>query len=287
MAIGTITAYAAIAAYPLECAAADRAVAADGAAVLATWALSGTALQSLVKSPPRGARVQPGDGGAAAGLAVSRAAGAMSPAPGQKSPPRACLAAPAALETGGNSWSAPDGLIERSRRPRPPNQRNDHAGLLRSRRRHQPDQGQEGLHRRLRQPGPCPCAEPEGFRRQGRRDRAAQGLDLGAEGRGRRLQGDGSRRGRQMGRRDDDADPGRIAGRHLSRAPARQHEERRSAAVRPWPQRAFQPARSARRSRRADDRAEGPRPHRALGISARRRRALPDRDPQGFVRQRP
>ena len=42
-----------------------------------------------------------------------------------------------------------------------------------------------------------------------------------------------------------------------------------------------------RRSRRADDRAEGPRPHRALGISARRRRALPDRDRQGRLRQRP
>ena len=37
--------------------------------------------------------------------------------------------------------------------------------------------------------------------------------------------------------------------------------------------------------RRADGGAERPRPHRALGISARRRRALPDRDPQGCVRQ--
>ena len=42
-----------------------------------------------------------------------------------------------------------------------------------------------------------------------------------------------------------------------------------------------------RRSRRADDRAEGPRPHRALRISARRRRALPDRDRQGCFGQRP
>ena len=31
---------------------------------------------------------------------------------------------------------------------------------------------------------------------------------------------------------------------------------------------------------------EGPRPHRALGISARRRRAVPGRDPQGRLRQR-
>ena len=41
-----------------------------------------------------------------------------------------------------------------------------------------------------------------------------------------------------------------------------------------------------RRSRRADDRAERPRPHRAFGISARRRRAVPGRDPQGCLRQR-
>ncbi len=36
-----------------------------------------------------------------------------------------------------------------------------------------------------------------------------------------------------------------------------------------------------------DDRAEGTGPHRALRVSARRRRALPARDPQGRVRQRP
>ena len=147
--------------------------------------------------------------------------------------------------------------------------------------------GKKVVHRRLRQPGPRPCAEPEGFRRQGRRHRAAQGLGLGQEGGSRRLQGDGSRRGRQMGRPRDDADPRRIAGRHLPRASARQHEERRGAGVRPRPQRALQPARSARRSRRADDRAEGPRPHRALGIPARRRRALPDRDLQGLRRATP
>ena len=68
---------------------------------------------------------------------------------------------------------------------------------------------------------------------------------------------------------------------------ARQHEGRRGADVRPRPQRAFQPDRAARRSRRADDRAQGPRPHRALGISARRRRAVPRRDPPGRLRQRP
>ena len=40
-------------------------------------------------------------------------------------------------------------------------------------------------------------------------------------------------------------------------------------------------------SRRADGRPQGPRPHRALRIPARRRRALPDRDPPGRLRQRP
>src|SRR4029078_10500573 len=44
------------------------------------------------------------------------------------------------------------------------------------------------------------CAEPEGLRRQGGRDRAAQGFRLRQESRGRRLQGDGSRRGCEVGR---------------------------------------------------------------------------------------
>ena len=57
--------------------------------------------------------------------------------------------------------------------------------------------------------------------------------------------------------------------------------------VRARPQHSFQPDRAARRSRRDDDRAEGAGPHRALGISARRRRAVPARDPQGRLRQRP
>ena len=93
-------------------------------------------------------------------------------------------------------------------------------------------------------------------------------------------------RGRQMGRRDDDAHARRTAGRHLQRSSARQHEGGRGADVRARPQRALQPDRAARRPRRADGRAEGPGPHRALGISARRRRAVPAGDPQGCVRQR-
>ena len=58
--------------------------------------------------------------------------------------------------------------------------------------------------------------------------------------------------------------PGRAAGRHLPRASARQHEEGRGADVRARPQRALQPDRAARRSRRRHGRAEGPRPHGAL-----------------------
>ena len=69
--------------------------------------------------------------------------------------------------------------------------------------------------------------------------------------------------------------------------PARQHEGGRGAAVRARPQRPFQPDRAAQGPRRAHGRAEGPRPHRALRIPARRRRALPDRDPPGRLRQRP
>ena len=91
----------------------------------------------------------------------------------------------------------------------------------------------------------------------------------------------------EMGRPRHDAHPRRTAGRYLPRASARQHEEGRRAGVRARPQRAFQPARPAPRSRRADDRPEGPRPYRALGISARRRRALPDRDRQGYPRATP
>ena len=59
-----------------------------------------------------------------------------------------------------------------------------------------------------------------------------------------------------------------------------QHQRRRGAAVRPRPQRPLQPDRAARRPRRADGRAEGPRPHGARRIQAGRRRALPDRGPQ-------
>ena len=106
------------------------------------------------------------------------------------------------------------------------------------------------------------------------------------EGRRREVQGHGSGGSRQMGRRDDDADARRVAGRHLPRPPRQEHEAGRGADVRARAQRAFQPDRAARRPRRPDDRAQGPRPHRALGISARRRRAVPDGDAHGQVRQR-
>ena len=105
----------------------------------------------------------------------------------------------------------------------------NHACLLRSRRRPEPDQGQEGRHHRLRQPGPRPCAELARLRRQGGRGRPAQELRRREEGRGREVQGHGGGGGRQMGRRDDDAHARRIAGRHLSRPPRRQHEAGRGA----------------------------------------------------------
>ena len=67
---------------------------------------------------------------------------------------------------------------------------------------------------------------------------------------------------------------------------APQHEEGRGADVRARPQHPFQSDRAARRSRRDDDRAEGPGPHGARRISARRRRAVPDGGRTGRVRQR-
>ena len=121
---------------------------------------------------------------------------------------------------------------------------------------------------------------------QGRGGGAAQGLGRHRQGREGEAQGHGGGRGRQVGRRHHDADARRAAGRHLQGPPARQHEERRGADVRARPQRAFQPDRAARRHRRRHGRAEGPRPHGALRIPARRRRALPARHPPGQERQR-
>jgi len=46
--------------------------------------------------------------------------------------------------------------------------------------------------------GHAHCAEPEGFRRQGRGHCAAQGLGLGQEGEAAGFKVIGSRRGRQM-----------------------------------------------------------------------------------------
>ena len=56
---------------------------------------------------------------------------------------------------------------------------------------------------------------------------------------------------------------------------APQHEAGLGARLRARPQRPLQPDHAARRHRRVHDRAQGPRPHRALGVCARRRRALP------------
>ena len=80
--------------------------------------------------------------------------------------------------------------------------------------------------------------------------------------------------------------PDELQGDIYREQPRQEHERRRCVDVRARPQRAFQSDRAARRSRRADDRAERPRPHRALGISARRRRAVSGGDSQGCLRQR-
>ena len=73
------------------------------------------------------------------------------------------------------------------------NEEYQHARLLRSRCRRQPDQGQEGRRRRLWQPGPCPC---QNLRDSGVKDVAIAlrpGSATAQEGRSRRLQGDDAR----------------------------------------------------------------------------------------------
>ena len=54
-----------------------------------------------------------------------------------------------------------------------------------------------------------------------------------------------------------------------------QHAPGLRARLRARPERALQPDHAAQRHRRVHDRAQGPRPHRALRVPARRRRALP------------
>ncbi len=67
----------------------------------------------------------------------------------------------------------------------------------------------------------------------------------------------------------------------------RPHEAGRGADVRARPQHPFQPDRAARRPRRDDDRAQGPRPHRARRVPARRRRARADGGAPRRLRQCP
>ena len=107
---------------------------------------------------------------------------------------------------------------------------------------------------------------------------AAQGIDVGRQGRKGKPPRLGGRRGREVGRHHHDAHPRRASGRHLPRPPPRQHEGRRGADVRARPQRSLQPDRAPSRHRRADGGPEGSRPHGALGVPARRRRTLPAGD---------
>ena len=83
--------------------------------------------------------------------------------------------------------------------------------------------------------------------------------------------------GREMGRHRHGAGARRAAGGALQRRSRPQHAQGRGARLRPRPQHPFPADRAAPRPRRVHDRAEGPGPHRALRISARRRRALPGR----------
>ena len=112
------------------------------------------------------------------------------------------------------------------------------------------------------------------------------GLRRRRQGGGRRAEGDGPGRVRQVGRRRHGADPRRGPGRPVPRKARPEHEAGRRARLRARAERAFQPARPAPRHRRVHDRAEGPRPHRAQRIPARRRRAVPGRGGAEPVGQR-
>jgi hypothetical protein len=152
----------------------------------------------------------------------------------------------------------------------------------------EPDQGQEGLHRRLRQPGPCPCAEPARFRRQGRRHRAQGRLGHRQEGRSRRLQGD-----------DPVAEAAKWADLMMMLTPDELQgdiyrdelhanmKEGAALALRARPQRALQPDRAAQDLDVLMIAPKGPGHTVRSRISARRRRALPDRGSPGRLGQRP
>jgi hypothetical protein len=117
-------------------------------------------------------------------------------------------------------------------------------------------------------------------------DRAEARLGHDQEGRGRRLHGDEPGRGRQVGRHRDDADPGRAAGDIYNDDLACQHEAGRGDLFAHGLNVHFNLIEPRVRPRRVHDRAEGPRPHRALRVPARRRRALPDRGPPELLGQR-
>ncbi len=102
---------------------------------------------------------------------------------------------------------------------------------------------------------------------------------------GRRPEGHGHRRGRQMVRPDHVHHARRAAGRDLQAICPRQPARRRGHRLRPRPERPLRPDRAEARRRRHHDGAQGPRPHRARRIRQGRRRALPRRGPQRRDRQ--
>ena len=156
-------------------------------------------------------------------------------------------------------------------------QGNSNEGLLRQGRRPFAHQGQEGHHHRLRLAGPRARAEPA--RTPASRSPSACAR---AAPRGTRRRRPASRSPRSaeavkgadivMMLLPDEHIAAGLQGRHRA-----QHQEGRDARLRARLQHPLRPDPAARRPRRRDGRAEGARPHRALDLCRRRRRADADR----------
>ncbi len=100
------------------------------------------------------------------------------------------------------------------------------------------------VHRRIRQPGPCPCHEPERFRRQGRvialREGSATAKKAEAAGFTVMTRADAAK----VGRPDDDGRSRRVAGRHLAGQHCRNIKIRCCNCIRPRFEYSFQPDRA-------------------------------------------
>ena len=146
---------------------------------------------------------------------------------------------------------------------------------------------QDRRHHRLRLPGPRPRAQPQGLRRR-RRRRPARGLGLRRQAREQGLEVlSPSSRPPAAGDLVMILRARRAPPRGLGERTPRRHRRGQHAAVRPRLLDPLRRDRAARRGRRRDGRAQGPRPPRAPPVHRRQRRPRPDRGRAGRHRQRP